>query len=520
MEQNWLARVLHGPQNNKPQVLDAENVRLRQVYMEALEIKAQLAARLDMTMGNPPADPFHNLWENWYDEDVAQYATDACSTAYACVQRYLMAQRTVRWVLRRKGKGNMPSEDTKHKVSRLLRYPNADLSQLRMRERCTLNMLHHGHAYWQIGWVGTGSRREAKELNHIDSARVVALPDRANYVKGYAIFEDPREARMFQAALAMDVNTPLPRYTPHSIVPKDSMIVFMMESPCSIYKGKGPMEAARRLINADNSALQWWGNQIKKGVRKSGILSFKHDYTEDEFDDADRLLRRDVIGPQSVGGILLMGQAHNYTPLDSVALELDFSKSREMIADEIAAIFAVPPPMIGKFSSSGYNNMQIARMIFWLDTVLPFLDLQKDALNFFLLNPQIDESEWDELEIDYDLSRVEALLQVTSQRLDQALKMRKMLVPLDEIFKYLQIELPSFKGSNTGWGEKNLAPNDLLMDPTSFMKRDVPSDPANKEPGELVKDPKPAPAKDNESVADQGHVERTMRGQTLERRGL
>jgi len=488
---------------------DVARQQKRSILIDMLELKAAIADGIDKTLADPGPDQYMDLWRDWNCEDAKKHAAEACSAVYACIQRYLMGSRSVRWVVRKR-KGKIMVDDPNHRIAKLLRYPNRNLSQRRMLDRVTLDLLYDGTAYWRKVRISEGKKQITKELWPINSGFVRPVPDEINFLKHYEIHKKSRQR-----------GKPFPNDKKALIVKPEDMVVFILESAESVYYGKGPVEIGKRVIEADSNALRWWGNQIRKGTRKEGILSFKHDFSDDAFKDVDKLLRQQVLGPQNVGGIMLLGQEHTYTPLGQKPVELDYGNSRESLRREVAAIFAVPPPMIGDFGSAGgYNNMQIARLIFWLDTMIPFLDVQKDALNFHLLNAEIPEDDWDNYEIDYDLSGVDALVQIFGNRLDQALKMRKLGVPLDEIMQAAGIPVGPIPGGNKGYLEQNLVPVEDLGLRKTPQKRDVPSDPSQFLESETIKDPDGEASDPNRTVPGSPNIQRDLQQHTLERRSL
>jgi HK97 family phage portal protein len=89
----------------------------------------------------------------------------------------------------------------------------------------------------------------------------------------------------------------------------------------------------------------------------------------------------------------------SYTPA-----ELDFSRSRDVAAREIALAFGVPPMLLGIPGDNTYANYREANLVFWRQTVLPLVARTARALTKWLC-PRFGAS----LRIGYDADAVEAL---------------------------------------------------------------------------------------------------------------
>ena len=286
-----------------------------------------------------------------------------------------------------------------------------------MNRRLAQHLLGCGNAYHRVKF-GVGGR--PVQLYPMDPQLVKPIPDPVNLVGGYLVKEKVTD----RTGVTLGV---------------DEVIHYQLEDPCNIYEGIGVVQANIPTIDSDTHAQNFWFNAIKRSIRKNGILSFKHEPSGEEQDDMDEKLRRDIIGSWNVGGVMLLGQEHTWTDLSKNVQDVDFVKARSALREYIAAIFSVPAPMVGILDNSTYNNIQMARMIFWLDTLLPFLEIIRECMTlaFFFQGKQGKDRY--EYIVDYDVSSVEALFYVFGQKLDLALKLFKMGIHTYEIVKKLQL---------------------------------------------------------------------------------
>lgn len=370
------------------------------------------------------------------------------SIAYACVQRYLFSISPVRWEVKRRVSDSKLEPVPNHPYERLLAYPNPFMSGGSMNRRITQHMLGCGNAYWRkarSAVKGKGQSGDIIGLYPMQAELVSPIPCKDTFLKGYNV----RSSLNDSSPKPMDV--------------KD-VIHFMLESPTDLYTGIGVAQANSVTVQSDYQAERFWFNTIKRAIRKDGILSFKYDPSDEDMEEWEQKLRNEVIGFANAGGILMLGQEHTWTDMAKNSHDVDFIQARKMLRELIAAIFSVPPPMVGILDNSTYNNIQMARMIFWLDTLLPYLEIVKDTWTRCLFEQELGGDERYEYVIDYDVSSIEALHHVFGQRLDIALKMFKLGVDTREIIRTLQLNINESAVRPYGFLPNNMRTVDTIID--------------------------------------------------------
>lgn len=376
-------------------------------------------------------------------KDALRRLNTASPHVYACLQRYLFALSPIRWeVKKRVGDGKYkPVED--HEIERVLAYPNMFMSGGSLNRRLTQHLLGCGNHY-QRKFRGVGDR--VVELFPLDPRLVRPIPDPTRFIKGYEVKAKITDTR----GETVDVR---------------DIIHYQLEDPENVYEGIGIVQANWKTIDSDSHAQDFWLNSIKRSIRKNGILSFKHDFAVEEAEEWEKKIREEVQGSWNAGGVLLLGQEHTWTDLTKNTQDVDFSKARASLREYIAAIFSVPAPMVGILDNSTYNNIQMARMIFWLDTLLPFLEIIRETMtrSFFFMEAKGDQRY--EYIVDYDVSSVEALYYVFGQKLDLALKLFKMGIDTWEIIKALGIAIPESACPKAGFLPAATATVDDIIDP-------------------------------------------------------
>ena len=78
----------------------------------------------------------------------------------------------------------------------------------------------------------------------------------------------------------------------------------------------------------------------------------------------------------------------------------------------MARVYGVPRPMLGDIERATYSNFQVARRVFWEDTVLPQLIFYQEALQQLLM-PHLGGPS---LFVEFDVSGIEALRESENDR--------------------------------------------------------------------------------------------------------
>lgn len=374
----------------------------------------------------------------WNHKQACQEGFESSTWVYACITTWMSQVASVPWIVREKSGQDgewMPAKDTD--LEMFLCRPNPFMSWGDMAERLTADLLIGGNHIWKKNYV----RGKLREVWPLDPDRIKPTPDRVNFIANYSITEDSVETE--------DIDPKL-------------VVHFMLQNPRDIFWGMSPLKAVAKVLDCDLEALQWWVNAVYSGCRKDGVLSFKHDLTPDQYDMVIMKLREQLMSNISGRFPIVMGHEATYTPYDMSPAELDFTNSRKMTREEIAAAFKVPPPLIGILDHSTYNNLTTARRIFWVDAVLPFLERIKATLNRCILPDFYKGSDLFKYRIDFDISKVEALADDFSKKLEQAQILLGMGVPLNVIIRRLELDLPEIEGGDVGYILENYIPLDLV----------------------------------------------------------
>ena len=175
-------------------------------------------------------------------------------------------------------------------------------------------------------------------------------------------------------------------------------------SPEAPSMGQAPVQAGGASADQMNAASKWRYNTFKNNAAPSGILSTEKDIDNTKRKSLERNLKERQQGEENARDIMLLGGGLKWQQMAMSPQDMDWLQGTKMLAQEIASVFRVPTQLLGIEGSQTYANYEEAKLAFWLQAVLPKLDLYVNELNRWLA-PEFG----DNVEICYNKESIEAL---------------------------------------------------------------------------------------------------------------
>ena len=178
--------------------------------------------------------------------------------------------------------------------------------------------------------------------------------------------------------------------------------------PHDDHYGISPLQAAAGAIDIHNSAGRWSKALLDNAARPSGAIVFQASdggpMTEEQYDRLTREIEENHAGAANAGRPMLLEGGLDWRPMGFSPSDMEFLKTKEGAAREIALAFGVPPMLLGLPGDNTYANYQEANRAFYRQTVLPLVRKTATALATWL-----SEARGTEIALDPDLDQVSAL---------------------------------------------------------------------------------------------------------------
>ena len=186
--------------------------------------------------------------------------------------------------------------------------------------------------------------------------------------------------------------------------------------PQDDHYGFSPMQAAAAALDVHNSASRWSKALLDNAARPSGAIIYKGADGQATLaaDQYDRLLSEMESyhqGASNAGRPMLLEGGLDWKPMGFSPSDMEFQKTKEAAAREIALAFGVPPMLLGIPGDATYANYQEANRAFYRLTVLPLATRVAAAVSVWL-----SEFSGEIVELRPDLDQVPALASERDQQ--------------------------------------------------------------------------------------------------------
>jgi HK97 family phage portal protein len=171
--------------------------------------------------------------------------------------------------------------------------------------------------------------------------------------------------------------------------------------PFDPFSGMTPLEAAGMSIELDELARLYNISFIKRDGRPGGILGIDADGVPET--ELERIAKKLKAGPAYAGEIIAVGTGPGglkYEDTSSRPRDMAYETTSEKAKKEILAVFGVPESKAGDSSGRSWDNADQEDYNFWMDPMLPHLDLVASAF---------DGDVPDDMDCGFDTSTVDAL---------------------------------------------------------------------------------------------------------------
>jgi len=275
-----------------------------------------------------------------------------------------------------------------HPILSLVNNPNAAQGRAELMEALFGHLLLSGNAYVEAA-MGEGALPVELHVLRSDRMRVVPGPD--GWPMGYEYAVAGKKHRFDASG---DVS---PIAHIKSFHPQDD------------HYGISPMQAAAMAVDVHNSASRWSKSLLDNAARPSGALVWNSGegqgtMGDDQFQRLSEEIESNFQGARNAGRPLVLEGGLDWKPMGFSPSDMEFQKTKEAAAREIALAYGVPPMLLGIAGDATYSNYQEANRAFFRLTVLPLASRVAAALSEWL-----SRFTGEALELKPDLDQVPAL---------------------------------------------------------------------------------------------------------------
>ncbi len=320
------------------------------------------------TSGAAPVIAFHGAGRPaWSARDVVSLTRTGFTgnpVGFRCVKMIAEAAAAVPALLSDKDR-----RYAEHPLLSLLARPNAAQGRADLLESFYGQLLLSGDGYFEA--AGTSADGGPAELYVLRSDRMRVIPG----VDGWPMaYEYSVGAKKHRFDLTGDL---APIVHVKSFHPQDD------------HYGLSPMQAAAGALDVHNAANRWSKALLDNAARPSGAIIYKgldgqSALANDQYNRLVDELESNHQGARNAGRPMLLEGGLDWKPMGFSPSDMEFQKTKESAAREVALAFGVPPMLLGLPGDNTYANYQEANRAFYRLTVLPLVGKVMGALSGWL----------------------------------------------------------------------------------------------------------------------------------------
>ena len=270
-----------------------------------------------------------------------------------------------------------------HPVTDLLSRPNGAQGRAELLEAVYGQLLLTGNAYVEA----VGGEGLPVELHVLRSDRVAVVPGADGWPVAYEYSVAGRKHRFAVG------QGPSPVCHIKSFHPQDD------------HYGFSAMQAAASAIDVHSAASRWSKALLDNAARPSGAIVYSGPegaagLSTDQYDRLVAEMESQHQGARNAGRPMLLEGGLDWKPMGFSPSDMEFQKTKEAAAREIATAYGVPPMMLGIPGDATYANYQEANRAFYRLSVLPLVARVVNGLGDWLsdysgedfdLRPDLDQ---------------------------------------------------------------------------------------------------------------------------------
>ena len=260
------------------------------------------------------------------------------------------------------------------------------------------------------------------------------------------VIPDADRKQYFEAAGYKVTNPSDPRQTAR--FPVDEFLFFKTYNPSNRWRGLSALGAAAISTRLDLAAQGWSIRNFKRGGRWDFALITPQGITSSEAERYEKTFAAQFMGDSSRVPILEDGIT-DIKPFSWAPKDMEWATQREFSRTEIAAIYGVPPELLG-FGKATYANFAEAHLVLWTLGLVPWAQFRDSVMTEFCQECSGDLKPGERVAT--DLSDVSALKPDQSSDIENAIRLGQTYgLPFNSVNERFSLGFPEMVGGDTGY---------------------------------------------------------------------
>jgi HK97 family phage portal protein len=192
-------------------------------------------------------------------------------------------------------------------------------------------------------------------------------------------------------------------------IPGDQVLHVAWWSPSGPV-GVSPLQQLGVTLDVEAAAQKYSQNNLKNMARPPSAITISQEWTS-----LDKTVRDEVIvnlrnqiseiysGPENAGKPAILPSGLEWKSVGHTAQEAELIEQRKIAREEIAAVYQIPPPLMGILDKATYSNISVMYDRAYTDSLGPYLNLVEQTINSQLVRGLLGE---EDLYVEFDFAGV------------------------------------------------------------------------------------------------------------------
>jgi HK97 family phage portal protein len=164
--------------------------------------------------------------------------------------------------------------------------------------------------------------------------------------------------------------------------------------------GCSPLQQLGTTLQIEDAAQRYQRSTFTNGASPMSMITMSEQFLglkPEERERITKMLRSDVAqlhgGPDNAGKPALLPPGLDWKVLGQTTVEAALVDQRKVAREEVAAVYMIPPPLLGILDRATYSNIQVQRDMTYTECVGPPLVLIEQAINSQIARDLLKEPE-------------------------------------------------------------------------------------------------------------------------------
>lgn len=141
-----------------------------------------------------------------------------------------------------------------------------------------------------------------------------------------------------------------------------------------------PLKALRESLMMEDAAQRTAIAAFENGMRQAGFFSAKESIPQAQFERMRAQLSEQYGGPDNAMRVVLLDNDIDWKRMSNDAQQAELVKLRQMTREEVAAVYDIPPPVIGILDRATFSNITEQHLMLYQDTIQPWTSMIEEVL--------------------------------------------------------------------------------------------------------------------------------------------